>query len=344
MKRIFVPILSAAVLLAATASPAPVATTRPASSPTTGPVDHSLHAPSGQAHAVTGTVQLDAGYAVGQGVASVSAGVLAFGNAAALVANNGGNLIANNGGSLLSNNGGSVVSNNGGTLISEAGGALISEAGGAWRLLADQAPALGTLLPAAGMVLEVRDVDTGQPVALKLLRGELLAAAERNAVLARFGREAQIGLKLDHPNIVRVHDYGTMDAAQGGAPYLAMELIQGKELKQYHRTYATARPGVDKDGFMRYRASKHDCDRCALKPRCCPGQPARKIPRSIHEGARDLARDLALTEPIPPHVASGRRWRCCSPTSNASSNSIGSDYAGRMAPVMSSTSQPPPRI
>jgi transposase len=70
----------------------------------------------------------------------------------------------------------------------------------------------------------------------------------------------------------------------------------GKELKQYRRTYATARPGVDKDGFMRYRASKHDCDGCALKPHCCPGQPARKIPRSIHEGARDLARDLALTD------------------------------------------------
>jgi len=47
---------------------------------------------------------------------------------------------------------------------------------------------------------------------------------------------------------------------------------------------------------MRYRASKHDCDACALKPRCCPGQPARKIPRSIHEGARDMARDLSLTD------------------------------------------------
>ena len=47
---------------------------------------------------------------------------------------------------------------------------------------------------------------------------------------------------------------------------------------------------------MRYRASKHDCDVCALKPRCCPGQPARKIPHSFHEGARDLARDLALTD------------------------------------------------
>lgn len=70
----------------------------------------------------------------------------------------------------------------------------------------------------------------------------------------------------------------------------------GKQLKQYHRTYATPRPGVDKDGFMRYRASKHDCDACSLKPRCCPGQPARKIPRSIHEGARDMAREIATTD------------------------------------------------
>jgi transposase len=70
----------------------------------------------------------------------------------------------------------------------------------------------------------------------------------------------------------------------------------GKELKRSHRNFATPRSGVDQDGFIRYRASKHDCDSCSLKPRCCPGQPARKVPRSIHEGARDMARDLALTD------------------------------------------------
>ena len=31
----------------------------------------------------------------------------------------------------------------------------------------------------------------------------------------------------------------------------------------------------------------------ALKPTCCPNTPARKIPRSIHEGARDMARQIA---------------------------------------------------
>ena len=47
---------------------------------------------------------------------------------------------------------------------------------------------------------------------------------------------------------------------------------------------------------MRYRATKHDCGGCALKPRCCPKHPARKLLRSIHEGARDMAREIAKTE------------------------------------------------
>ncbi|WP_375186580.1 transposase, partial [Sphingobium yanoikuyae] len=42
------------------------------------------------------------------------------------------------------------------------------------------------------------------------------------------------------------------------------------------------RPGVDKDGFMRYRASQHDCQSCALKPQCCP----RPTPMS-HPGASE---------------------------------------------------------
>ena len=48
--------------------------------------------------------------------------------------------------------------------------------------------------------------------------------------------------------------------------------------------------------MLRYRASKLDCQPCPLKPRCCPNAPARKVLRSIHEGARDLARDIATTE------------------------------------------------
>ena len=53
---------------------------------------------------------------------------------------------------------------------------------------------------------------------------------------------------------------------------------------------------VNDGATLLYRASKYDCDACALKPRCCPTTPARKVPRSIHEGARDMARDIAKTE------------------------------------------------
>jgi transposase len=53
---------------------------------------------------------------------------------------------------------------------------------------------------------------------------------------------------------------------------------------------------VVNDDLILYRASKYDCSVCALKPRCCPKEPARKVPRSIHEGARDFARTIAKTD------------------------------------------------
>ncbi len=70
----------------------------------------------------------------------------------------------------------------------------------------------------------------------------------------------------------------------------------GKPLRQRQKTYRRPRPLVDDDGMMRYRASKLDCEARSLKPRCWPNTPARKIPRSIHEGARDMARDIAATD------------------------------------------------
>jgi transposase len=70
----------------------------------------------------------------------------------------------------------------------------------------------------------------------------------------------------------------------------------GKTLRRYRRQFTVPRTGVMKDNSMRYRASMRDCQACPLKPRCCPSAPARKVPRSIHEGARDLARDIAKTE------------------------------------------------
>lgn len=71
----------------------------------------------------------------------------------------------------------------------------------------------------------------------------------------------------------------------------------GKELHQYRHPFSIDREGVDPESFMRCRASKLDCDACSLKPpQCSPNMPARKILRSIHEGARDMARDIAETD------------------------------------------------
>jgi transposase len=50
------------------------------------------------------------------------------------------------------------------------------------------------------------------------------------------------------------------------------------------------------DDMLFYRASTLDCAACAFKARCCPKEPARKLLRSIHEEARDVARAIAKTD------------------------------------------------
>jgi hypothetical protein len=62
----------------------------------------------------------------------------------------------------------------------------------------------------------------------------------------------------------------------------------GKYLKPPHR-------GQKRYPF-RYRASLYDCQICELKPKCCPNMSIRKIDRSPHESARDVARALRKTE------------------------------------------------
>lgn len=53
---------------------------------------------------------------------------------------------------------------------------------------------------------------------------------------------------------------------------------------------------VHKDDCYRYMASITDCRSCPLKTKCCPNMQHRRIARSIHEAARDVAREIAQTE------------------------------------------------
>jgi transposase len=69
----------------------------------------------------------------------------------------------------------------------------------------------------------------------------------------------------------------------------------GKVLKQFRRNYAVARIDSAHDGIRKYRASQKDCQSCEFKSRCCPNMLSRNVQRSVHEEARDHARQLAGT-------------------------------------------------
>jgi hypothetical protein len=66
-------------------------------------------------------------------------------------------------------------------------------------------------------------------------------------------------------------------------------------LKQYGRNFTVPRADSAYDGIRKYRASQKDCQACELKTRCCPNMLSRNVPRSVHEEARDHARQLAGT-------------------------------------------------
>jgi IS5 family transposase len=61
------------------------------------------------------------------------------------------------------------------------------------------------------------------------------------------------------------------------------------------KTLTTTGTLVNDGATLLYRGSTLDCGRCELKERCCPKTPVRKVPRSIHERAREVARSLAGT-------------------------------------------------
>jgi transposase len=62
------------------------------------------------------------------------------------------------------------------------------------------------------------------------------------------------------------------------------------------KTLTTRGTLVNEGATLLYRASKYDCDVCHLKLRCCPKEPVRKVPRSLFEGARDMARRIGQTD------------------------------------------------
>lgn len=70
---------------------------------------------------------------------------------------------------------------------------------------------------------------------------------------------------------------------------------QGRALRSNWRAFKNARTHVTKADTIIYRSSQIDCAVCPLKASCCPNTLIRKITRSIHEPAREVARTIAKT-------------------------------------------------
>ena len=94
---------------------------------------------------------------------------------------------------------------------------MVGQTLGHYRLIA--------LLGAGGMGEVYRAADTSlhREVALKILPASVANDADR---LRRFEQEARAVGALNHPNILTVYDFG----AHEGAPFIAMELLEGEEL------------------------------------------------------------------------------------------------------------------
>lgn len=82
---------------------------------------------------------------------------------------------------------------------------------------------------AMGVVYEGNDTRLHRKVAIKTILKSALDSDSARDYSARFAREAQAVARLNHPNIVQVFDF----AEEGDLAYIVMELVRGRELKNY---------------------------------------------------------------------------------------------------------------
>ncbi|PRY45913.1 Stk1 family PASTA domain-containing Ser/Thr kinase [Umezawaea tangerina] len=94
---------------------------------------------------------------------------------------------------------------------------------------------LGETLGYGGMseVHKGRDVRLGRDVAIKVLRADL---ARDKTFQERFRREAQNSAALNHPAIVAVYDTGETQTEYGPLPYIVMEYVDGRTLRDMVKT------------------------------------------------------------------------------------------------------------
>lgn len=126
-----------------------------------------------------------------------------------------------------------------------------------------------------GSVYRATHLSLERPVAIKILRPELLADTTARE---RFNREARAAARLRHTNIVAVYDFGVLP---GSSAYLVMELIEGRSLREEMRAHAS------RLGQMRPERA------AAILVQVCAGIEAAHRQNIIH---RDLKPDNVMIE------------------------------------------------
>ncbi len=91
-----------------------------------------------------------------------------------------------------------------------------------------------------GNVYKARDRETGEIVALKLLKPEI---ASDQQMMDRFKNELLFARKITHKNICRVHEFNRL----GGIAYTSMEFVEGESLRSVLNRFGamSLRKGID---------------------------------------------------------------------------------------------------
>ncbi|GAA0953236.1 Stk1 family PASTA domain-containing Ser/Thr kinase [Nonomuraea longicatena] len=100
-------------------------------------------------------------------------------------------------------------------------------------------------------VYRARDIRLDRVVAIKTLRQDL---ARDHTFQARFRREAQSAASLNHPAVVAVYDTGEDVAESAPVPYIVMEFVDGRTLRdllRQDRRLLPERAGELVDGILR---------------------------------------------------------------------------------------------
>ena len=166
-----------------------------------------------------------------------------------------------------------------------------------------------------GIVYRARQISLNRKVALKMIRGGILASSED---VRRFRAEAEAAANLQHPNIVAIHEVGEHDGEQ----YYSMDLVEGENLAELcateplppERAARYVRAIADAVHFAHQRGTLHR----DLKPQNIMIDEHDQ-PRVLDFGlARQIGGESSLTQSgavlgspsyMPPEQAQGRNDR-----------------------------------